>query len=184
MYDLVHYRSDQLPPDLAVQILSFFRVVMLDWAKGDERFHDPFEHSDLFHHFMVVERGMMISHADVSFRTITHNGESYRMACVGEVMTLPTFRGEGHGHRAVAAATQFILSSDADIGMLFTDPDLEKFYGASGWLTLGAPGIHFGDPAQPGFDDAFVMMVFVSEKGKAHHADFAHGPIYIGEALF
>ena len=68
MYDIVHYRSDQLPPDLAVQIISFFRVLMMDEAKGDERFHDPFAHSDLFDHFMVVERGMMISHADVSFR--------------------------------------------------------------------------------------------------------------------
>jgi GNAT superfamily N-acetyltransferase len=185
MYDIVHYRSDQIPPDLAVQIISFFRVLMMDEAKGDERFHDPFAHSDLFDHFMVVERGMMISHADVSFRTITFNGETYRMACVGEVMTLPNFRGEGHGQRAVSAATEFILNSDADIGMLFTAPELEKFYGASGWTAGHNLVICYGSADAPKEShEEFTMMVFASEKGKSHRADFERGAVYVGEHLF
>lgn len=184
MYELIHYRSNELPPDLAVQLLSFFRVLMMDDAQGEERFHDPFTHTDLFHHFIVVERGMMISHADVTFRAITHNGEGYRMACVGEVMTLPNFRGEGHGARAVAAATGFIRDSDADIAMLTTAPDLEKFYGASGWIALPDLDITHGDPAQPELTDEYLMMLFLSEKGKADRAAFERGTVYVGEQLF
>lgn len=183
MYDLIHYRSDELPPDLAVQIISYFRALMMDWAKGETRFHDPFAHAELFHHFVVVERGILISHADVSFRTMTHNGESYRVGCVGEVMTLTMFRGEGHGQRAVAAATDFIRSS-ADVGMLFTAPELEKFYNASGWTLVRDLKIAYGSADQPKYDDAFTMMVFASDAGKAHRTDFEHGTIYIGESLF
>ncbi len=35
-------------------------------------------------------------------------------------MTCPTFQGEGYGKRVVAAATDYIRRSDADLGMLFT----------------------------------------------------------------
>jgi hypothetical protein len=106
------------------------------------------------------------------------------MACVGEVMTLTMFRGEGYGARAVAAATEFILNSDADIGMLFTAPELEKFYAASGWAVMPDLGIAYGSAAQPALGDEFTMMVFVSEKGKARRADFERGVVYVGESLF
>ncbi len=184
MYDLVHYRSDEMPPDIACQIITYFRAIMLDWATGEDRFHDPFAHSTLFDHFLIMERGMMISHADVSFRTVTHAGETYRMACVGEVMTQSTFRHEGHGARTAAAATNFIVNSDADLAMLTTDPELEGFYNASGWVAVPDLDITHGDPGQPELTDEFLMMLFLTEKAKAHRADFERGIVYVGESLF
>ena len=79
---------------------------------------------------------MLISHADVSQHVITHKGKRYLLYGIGEVMTLPTFQREGYGRRVVEAATASIHNSDADIGMLFTAPELEAFYSISGWTPL------------------------------------------------
>jgi predicted N-acetyltransferase YhbS len=133
---------------------------------------------------MMIEQGVLISHADVSERVISHLGESYKLRGVGEVMTNPSFRRTGHGQRAVTAATDYIRTTDADIGMLFTMPELESFYGSSGWEAINTQGITFGDPNQPRFDDAYVMMLFLSDKAKTHRADFEHGPIYVGHLLW
>jgi hypothetical protein len=85
----------------------------------------------------------------------------------------------------VTAATDYIRGSDADIGMLFTAPELEHFYAVDGWMALNDPSIQFGDPAQPELDaGAFVMMQYISDKANAHRGDFERGPIYIGEWMW
>jgi len=153
-------------------------------AKGDDRFDHLLIHAEPMEHFVIVERGLLISHADVSERIITHEGETFRLGCVGEVMTHPAFRREGHGQRVIAAASDYIRAKDADVGMLFTMPELESFYGSGGWETVNTQGITFGDPAQPKFDNAFVMMLFVTEHGRAKRDCFNRGPIYVGSTLW
>ena len=185
MVDLAHYRRGAVPPEIDCQIRSAFSLIMNADGVGEERFADPFAHSEVMEHFIAIERGLLISHADVSERTITHAGETYRMCGVGEVMTHPAFRREGHGQRVVAAATEYIHSRDADIAMLFTDPQLEPFYASSGgWIALSNHDVTYGDPVQPKLSDEFVMMLFLSDKAKAHRADFEHGAIYVGDSMW
>jgi hypothetical protein len=185
MTDLVHYSTEQLPPNIAAQFKSAYQQIFLgDGADDDPMFEEPFVPGRSLEHFMVIEQGVLISHADVSERVISHLGETYALCGIGEVMTNPNFRRAGHGQRAVTAATHYIRTTDADIGMLFTMPELESFYGSSGWETINTQGITFGDPDQPRFDDAYVMMLFLSDKAKAHRADFEHGPIYVGHLLW
>ena len=130
---------------------------------------------------MIAERGTLISHALVRRRTIQHGGESYVLEGVGAVLTYPAFRKEGHGGRVVAAATDYIRTSGADVGMLFTYAEIEHFYARFGWTHLPEPGVTHGDPAAPQLDaDAFMMLLPVSAKAQAHRADFDHGPIFVG----
>ena len=185
MADLAHYPTDQVPPDLVAQIKALYDLLLVDEDDdGDPMFEEPFTPGLTLEHFVAVERGQLISHADVSEHVITHRGETYKLRGVGEVMTDPGFRRAGHGQRVIAAATDYIRSTDADLGMLFTMPELESFYGSSGWVTVDTQGIAFGDPDQPRFDDAYVMMLFLSDKAKAHRDDFTHGPIYVGKMLW
>lgn len=183
MYEVQHYRSDQLPDSIYQQMASFIRLVWLSHLQGEDRFWrlvDPTGHID---HFCIVERDVLISHACVNQRTITHAGATYTLRGLGAVLTYPAFRKEGHGTRVVAAATEFIRSTDADIGMLFTSPALEPFYGAHGWQALRPePSIASGDPQQSRVaTDEFTMMCFCSERAQIHRADFLRGPIYVGE---
>ena len=184
MYDLNQYRTRELPPDLVGQLIGYYHLLLAHNAFGDDRFFDPFRHGRERQHFLIAERGLVISHADVSPQVITHQGESYRVGGVGEVMTCPTFHHEGHGTRVVTAATDFILHSDSDLGMLFTGTDTAPFYEQNGWIGLPDLRLTYGEPAQPKFSDEFVMILPVTEHAKNHRADFEHGSIFVGASLW
>lgn len=182
MYEVQHYRSDHLPDAIYQQMSSFIRLVWLSHLKGEDRFWvlvDPTGHID---HFYVAERGVLISHACVNTRTVTQASESYVLRGLGAVFTYPAFRGEGYARQVVQAATDFILQGDADVGMLFCAERLASFYASCGWTKLSTPQIAFGDPAAPHFNpDECVMMLYLSEKGKAARAVFDQQPVYVGE---
>ena len=178
--EVKRYSATDFPAEIFCQTESYIRLIFRAKARGADRFFNLKSITDPMWHFVICERDMLISHALVRQRTLNHAGETYSLYGVGAVMTHPAFRGEGYGQRVVAAATASICASSADVGMLFTYPALETFYGNCGWVHLSDPGIHYGDPANPKFENAFTMMVFVSERAKAHRADFDRGPIYVG----
>ena len=181
MYEVQQYATSELPADIACQIESFVRLVFMDDAQGEDRFFNLKMITEPVTHFVMAERGTLISHALVGQRTIQHNGELYRLYGVGAVMTYPAFRKGGLGGRVVAATSDYIRASDADIGMLFTYPAIEHFYARYGWEHLPQPGVTYGDPVNPKRDpDAFLMLLPVSAKAHAHRADFDHGPIHVG----
>lgn len=184
MVEILHYPASELPIEIGCQISGFVRLVWLSHLRGEDRFwtrHDPTSNTQ---HFVVVERGVLISHAGVIQREIAHLGESYRLMGLSGVFTYPDFRGEGYGTQVVEAATQYIRASGVDIGMLFTGLDLDPFYLPIGWERLRREGIHFGDPAQPQFDDSHLMMLYLSDKAKARRDDFEAGELYVGKGLW
>lgn len=182
MFEPTHYPASDFPPELACQVMCFMRLVWFGGQQGEDRFRNSFTFTEPADHFVIVERGILVSHALVRQRAITHRGERYRLGGVGAVMTYPAFRREGHGARVVAAATDFIRASGLDIGMLFTMPSLESFYGQNGWVSLNNPGITHGDPTK--LDDPFAMLLAVSDHAQAHRTDFEHGPIFVGSSMW
>jgi predicted N-acetyltransferase YhbS len=180
MYEVRQYPSPEVPPEIACQIASFVRLVWLNDLTGDDRFWS-LEGEAGMTTFVICERGVLISHANVIQRTITYQGESYLMYGLGGVFTYPAFRGEGYGGQVVEAATQFIRSSDADVGMLFCDPKRQGFYGNIGWLPLDATILAGAEgQAQPVTDEP-MMILYLSDKAKAHRTDFEGATIYVGE---
>jgi predicted N-acetyltransferase YhbS len=183
MYEVQQYPTSELPAEIACQIECSIRLIFLDDAQGEDRFFNLKVITDPVRHFVIVEHGALISHALVGQRTIQHGGESYQLYGVGAVLTYPAFRKEGIGGRVVAAASDYIRASDADIGMLFTYPEIEHFYARYGWEHLPEPGVKWGDPANPQYEaDAFIMLLPVSAKAHAHRADFDRGPIHVGHS--
>lgn len=181
MYEVQQYSSRDLPVEIAAQIESFVRLVWGADAQGDDRFFHLKNINVPLQYFVIAERGTLISHALVGQRTIQHGGESYLLGGVGAVLTYPAFRKEGLGGLVVAAATDYIRASGADIGMLFTYPEIEHFYARYGWEHLPEPGVTYGDPADRKHDaDAFIMLLPVSAKAHEHRADFDTGPIDVG----
>lgn len=184
MYPVVMHPGNHMPPSLAYQVASFFRLVWLNDMKGDDRFWNFFESPEVVAHFTISERDVLISHAQVLRRDLEHLGSRYVMYGVGGVMTYPAFRGEGYGHRVVEATTDFIRNSEADVGILFTGMDLHPFYRQHGWQALERDGVYHGDPQQPEFNDAHTMILPVSAHGQAHIDDFARGELYVGAHMF
>ena len=180
MYDVKQYASNELPVEIAAQFASFVRLVWLSHLKGEDRFWTLIDPTGVTQHFVISERGVLITHVAVGQRRIEHLGESYDLYTLGGVFTYPAFRGEGHGQRAVDAASDYIRQGTGDMGMLFCVPERWNFYGRSGWQHLKA-AITFGDPAAPqASTDEPVMILPISSKVEAHRADFERAPIYVG----
>ncbi|MBI1257564.1 MAG: GNAT family N-acetyltransferase [Chloroflexi bacterium] len=180
MYEVQHVRSDQLPLEISLQVTSFFRIVWGADEQGEARFWQMTDPEGVVEHFYIAERGLLVSHALVKRMTLTHMGESYTVLGVGGVITYPAFRREGHGARVVAAASDAIRSSDADLGMLFAGLGHHPFYQRNGWTPLKREGVYYGDPQKPEHSDSHLMILPVSDKAIAHQEDFERGSLYVG----
>lgn len=183
MYEVRQYPSPEIPPEIACQIASFIRLVWLNHLTGEDRFWS-LEGEAGTTTFVIYERGVLISHANVIQRTITHQGESYLMYGLGGVFTYPAFRGEGYGGQVVEAATQFIRTSSADLGMLFCDPKRQGFYGQRGWVLLEATILVGAEGEAKPFTYEPMMAQYLSDKAKTHRADFEGATIYLGESTW
>jgi len=180
MYEIQHVPSAQLPLEISLQITSFFRIVWGSDEKGEDRFWQMTDPEGVVEHFYIAERGVLISHGLVQRLTITHMGQWYDVRGVGGVITYPAFRNEGHAGRVVAALTDNIRASAADLSILFTGENLHPFYGRFGWIPLKREGVYYGDPQQPQLNDTHIMLLPLSEKVKAHLSDFERESMYVG----
>jgi predicted GNAT family N-acyltransferase len=169
----IYHSNEELPAVYECQIRAFVRMLWYDaYAYGDmdSPMFDPERHP----HFVVLaERHALISYARVNWVNVAHAGETYRLYCLGDVFTYPAFRKKGYGQQVVAAGTDLIRSDpEADLAILFTDPELAAFYAESGWRHIPTLKAAVGDLAKPDPYDAFAMMLFLSPKAQQHRPDF------------
>ena len=181
MPQLYSYPSPELPAHIKWQILSFIRI---EWAfvfEGDLKFWDYTVKDTHPVNFVIVERDLVISHAEINWRYITHAGETYKVYGLSAMFTYPSFRNEGYGQQIANAVTDYVLASDADVGMLFCLPPLREFYEKSGWIAMETMQVKSGPEDNPYLNEGEITMcLFVSEKGKRARADFEQLPVYVG----
>jgi hypothetical protein len=127
-YDRAH-----LPRELEIQVLAFLRMEWGDSFRSD-RFRDRLW--DGTTHFVRAAGNVLVSHAMVIPIEIEVEGRLLRIGGVASVLTYPAFRDEGHGTAVTGAATEYIRAQPFDVGMLFTEPDTQRFYRRLGWSTL------------------------------------------------
>jgi predicted GNAT family N-acyltransferase len=161
-----------LPEAHAHQIRSFIRI---HWH--DEYLYDldaalfPSERHP--RHVVVHDRHALLSHARVIWVDFAHAGETWRLYCLGDVLTYPAFRRRGHGGEAVAAATRLIRKdAAADAAILFTDPATTAFYAAHGWEPVLSLTATFGHPVASEPSQGTAMMLFLSDRAKGRRAVF------------
>ncbi len=176
------YPSPELPPDLKCQILAYIRAEWWWVFQGANRFWDYTVKDTHPVNVAIVENGVLISHAEVNWRTLEHRGATYKVYGISAVFTNPPFRKEGFGQQVVEAATQYIRDSDADVAMLFCLPAMQDFYARCGWIHMANTRILFGAKDAPDVDKVeSLMMLFVSEKGNAAQSLFEGDGVYVGK---
>ena len=180
--ELRFYSSEDLPPDLKWQILSFLRATWPEGFEGALRLRDwispPGDHPS---HVVLVENDLLISHTEVVWRYLDHAGERYKAYGLSGVFTYPGLRGQGYGRQIVDAGTKIIRAGDADIGIFHCAPSLGPFYAASGWIPMTGVTSWVGPKSAPVVSDELMMMLFLSDKGQRGRAAFEHEPFYFGE---
>ncbi len=179
------YADGELPADLKCQVLSFLRV---QWPEGFVEgnrlrnwIHRPEQHPT---HFALAENRVLISYAGVLWKELEHAGALYKVYGLSGVLTYPAFGRRGYGSQVVAAATDYIRASDADVGLFTCSPHLKNFYAANGWIAMDNAVLLAGPRSASYPNEELVMMAFFSEKGKRARSAFASMPIFFDDDLW
>jgi len=175
------YTITELTLPLKCQFLSFLRMTWPEGFISEDQIREWDSHQENHPlHFVLVDGGFLISHAEVVWKYLTHAGETYKAYGLAGVFTHPAWREQGYGGQIVNAGTAYIKNSDADIGMLWCAPCLKRFYTASGWIGMEKSKTLIGPPEAPLVYGLLLMMLFLSQKGQIGRPSFENGSIYFG----
>jgi hypothetical protein len=182
MAELLTFTSAEFPDRLKWQAVSFLRVQWPDGFTGENRLRDWVTREDDHPiHIVLVEQSLLISHANVVWKYLEHDGVTYKAYGLTGVFTYPSFRGQGCGSQVITAGTAYIQKSDADIAMLYCDASLRNLYARPGWIPMDTSISYIGAEEQPELvDDEILMMLFLSAKGLQGRTAFETRPIHFG----
>ena len=130
---------------------------------------------------MFVEQEILISHTQVVWKFLSHEGETYKTYGLSGVFTYPAFRRQGYGKQIVDKGTAYIDATDADIAMFHCDKSLKLFYEKSGWIPMETAVTYVGPQDDPVISNELLMMRFLSSHGKKARIAFETIPFYFGE---
>jgi GNAT superfamily N-acetyltransferase len=185
MIELRRYRRHEVPALFAAQIASYQRIQWPSLRAQSNRLWEWNDANRDYMHFMLVDEEVVISHASVNWRDVTLASERYSVWGLSSVFTYPAFRKGGFATKTVSAATDFMREGSGDVAMLFTGDPLVKFYNAIGWEHTPAARIFYGDAQQPvQKTDNAIMMLFMSDRGRAAHEQFAREDVFVGAATW
>jgi aminoglycoside 2'-N-acetyltransferase I len=133
--EIVEAGTDEVPADLLRQARQLMDVAFGDdpeEAFGD----DDWEHGLGGVHVLLVEHGVVLTHAALVERTLHAGERPLRTGYVEAVATRPDREGEGLGSRAMSRITDLVRSS-YDLGALGTGR--WSFYERLGWERWRGP---------------------------------------------
>ncbi len=182
MVEMLVYPQSDLPDNYRCQVLTLLRVQWPEGFVGENRLRNWITKTE--HHpisFLLVEAGLVISHAQVVWKNLEHGGEIYKTYGITGVLTFPSFRGQGYGLQVTRVATDYICQSDADVGMFHFEPGLAYFYSQCGWLPMFGAVTLIGARHHPVRSNELMMMRFFTEKGMRGRSSFASEPVFFDE---
>ncbi len=136
-----NYAAGTLPAALVWQSLSFLRCEWPFLFGGDNRLRARPFGGPADSHLTRTDGEVLLSYADVVRAEATVGGRPVEVRGLSNVFTFPPYRREGHASAILDAARQLIETSDAHVGILFCEPELERFYSDHGWQRAPAGAI-------------------------------------------
>lgn len=174
------YSGEDLPDAYAHQIRSFIRYLWFDIYQY--QLDPPIAQEHLHPIYVVmVEGDALYSATGLYWVTVEHEGQTYKLYGLGDVLTYPAFRKKGYGSALIRKATDIMRDDpDADIGLLWTQEHNFSFYENCGWERMPDVTITHGEKDQPDIEEEMPFMLFFSDRAKANRANFSRSPLYIG----
>jgi GNAT superfamily N-acetyltransferase len=160
------FTDSTLPEAHEHQIRSFIRLHWHDEYQYniDGPLVPPERHPT---HLVMAERHALFSHARVIWVPFSHAGETWRLYCLGDVFTYPAFRRRGFGAAVTAAGTERIQSdTEADVAILFCDPDNADFYARHGWVAAPDLRATRGFGKDRDIQEGLPMLLILSERAR------------------
>lgn len=164
--------TETIPPHLEAEIRA---LLLAEWPAPDtDDAASPLivpELQPMF--FILTDENQVLSYARTIQATVSHLGQNFKLAGLGDVITKPEFRRSGYGRLVVEEATSHIQSDrEADAAVLLTEPKLEAFYRGSGWGIVPGLSVATSEYDESASDEVIPMMLFLSAKAQATRAIF------------
>ncbi|WP_115226803.1 GNAT family N-acetyltransferase [Iodobacter fluviatilis] len=133
----------------------------------------------------IYRANRLLSYAAVLHLTLSHVGQTFRMAALSCVATDPDYQNQGLGSLVVSAATRCIENSHADIALFTCDPPLAAFYAKAGWPVVSVEVIGSHDVGALSSTELgkVVLLRLLSEHAHQHAEAFANTTISLGVPL-
>ncbi|MEO2076000.1 MAG: GNAT family N-acetyltransferase [Bacillus sp. (in: firmicutes)] len=183
MIKTLHFPKEECPLHIKQQVLALMKE---EWPQafvdGDEESlwnETPETNSTSL---VLLIDDFVVSHVSVPWKHIKHEGKTYKVFGLSEVMTHSSYRKQGHGVSLVKEATTFIERNHADVGMFTCAPKLVHFYRQSGWVHFDRACLVGGSREVPLRSDSFglaVMMKFFSKKVQENQRDFEAADVFL-----
>ena len=125
-------------------------------------------------HIMVLVDAKLASNVDIFVRMGTVAGQTFRMGGIGNVMTLPDYRGRGYASQAMDKARTFMSQVlKLEFAVLICEEHLIPFYESLGWQCVNAP-VYFDQPGGKTLNPQATMFLTCSERS------WVDGEVYLG----
>jgi GNAT superfamily N-acetyltransferase len=182
--DIQRYSPEKLPDLVKYQILSFMRI---EWTEGfigrwrGRRWINWPEFNPV--HFVMMDQGFVVAHAESLWRDWQHNGVSYRVYGISGVFVFPDYQREGYGKQLIQAITDDCMNQpEADVGMLWCDPKLRDFYVKCGWEPMDNTITLLGDTLEDAEEhhEEILFMRFFSQRAQSRRQRFEGDRLYFG----
>ena len=125
--------------DIDAELDAEIRKLLCACFKKDEQIFSKTRHwNNCSPSFSLILRDgdRIAAHVAVIDRTISAGLEQIRVAGIGNVCTLPDYRGRNLSGRLLATAMSEAEKRRFDCGLLFCAPELKKVYTRNGWIEI------------------------------------------------
>lgn len=172
---LLQYPQGKGGPEILESLLALESTA---WPSDETTF--PSAPNTYVTSFILLDHGAAVCHVGVRKGRLHHRGEEYLAYGLSEVVTHPRYRRQGLASRMIKKAAQFIRDQQPDISIFTCEQHMAAFYAKGGWSLVGGACFVGGTREKPFRSDGLrlvTMMMFLSQKGKKHRADFENTDI-------
>lgn len=183
MIEWLQFKQADCPSYLKEQIISLMRQ---EWPQAfedkDEDTIWPDNPETQPTSFVLIENNIVISHLAVPWKHIKHEGQTYKAFGLSEVITHPTYRGQGFSLRLIKAAFKYIEKNSPDISIFTCEPALVSLYTKGCWNHKQNINLIGGTHNQPFRSDSLglsTMIYLFSDRAKNNRFSFEETDIYL-----
>ncbi len=142
------FNHEDLPEALSWQLFTAARIFFHEFFHSIREWSEIVLGFERVEHLVLLDGDLLAAHLALVHTTVRWDEDEARVLGVAGVMTLPTFRQRGLMAWMFERVNRDLDAGNADFGLLFCDPAMNRFYAKQGWTAFPGRG-SFGDPASP-----------------------------------
>jgi predicted N-acetyltransferase YhbS len=134
---------------MTIEIRAAKELAATERSQMNTCLDEAFAHDDFGHGYrwatndwdlLLKMDGKVVSHVGIVERTVTVEGQPFRVGGIGAVGTSPRWQRRGLAHQLMEKAAAFMRADlRAEFGLLICSDEMTSYYGRLGWQVVPGP---------------------------------------------